>query len=80
MGDLEAGMAGYAGRVLALRMRDDWLGPAASLAWLLGKLPTARAECSVLGPDELRRPANHFGWMKAPEPVAARVAAWLEPA
>lgn len=80
MGDLEAGMAGYAGRVLALRMRDDWLGPAASLAWLLGKLPMARAECAVLAPDELHGPANHFGWMKAPEPVAARVAAWLGPA
>lgn len=75
--DLEAGMAAFASPVFALRLREDWLGPAASLDWLLGKLPRAAAERQVLAPDELRGPADHFGWMKAPQPVAARIAAWL---
>ncbi|HET6807008.1 MAG TPA: alpha/beta fold hydrolase [Frateuria sp.] len=77
MGDLEAGMAAFAGPVLAVRLRDDWLGPAASLDWLLGKLPRADVTREVLTPDELGGPADHFGWMKAPGPVAARIAHWL---
>lgn len=77
MGDLEAGMAAFARPVLAVRLRDDWLGPAASLEWLLGKLPRAGVTREVLGPDELHGPADHFGWMKAPEPVAASITAWL---
>lgn len=78
VGDLEPGMAAFAGPVLAVRLRDDWLGPAASLDWLLGKLPRARVTREVLGPDELHGRADHFGWMKAPEPVAARITAWLD--
>jgi predicted alpha/beta hydrolase len=78
MGDLEAGMATVATPVLALRLRDDWLGPAASLEWLLGKLPRAQVARGVLAPDELHGPADHFGWMKTPQPVAARIAAWLQ--
>lgn len=77
LGDLEAGMAAFAGPVLALRLRDDWLGPAASLAWLLHKLPRAAVERQLLTPDELDGPADHFGWMKNPQAVAAHVAAWL---
>lgn len=77
LGDLEPGMAAFAGRVLALRLRDDWLGPAASLEWLLGKLPRATVERGLLEPDALGGPADHFGWMKTPQPVAARIAAWL---
>ena len=79
MGDLEPGMAAFAGPVLAVRLRDDWLGPAASLDWLLGKLPRARITREVLGPDELQGPADHFGWMKTPGPVAVRIADWLVP-
>lgn len=78
MGDLQAGMAAVDAPLLALRLRDDWLGPAASLEWLLGKLPRASITRGVLAPDELHGPADHFGWMKAPHPIAARVAAWLD--
>lgn len=76
MGDLEAGMSAVDAPLLALRLRDDWLGPAASLEWLLGKLPCAAVTRGVLAPDQLHTPADHFGWMKAPQPVAARIAAW----
>lgn len=76
MGDLEPGMATFDSPLLALRFRDDWLGPAASLDWLLGKMPRARATRYVLSPGELGGPADHFSWMKAPQPVASRIAAW----
>jgi predicted alpha/beta hydrolase len=77
MGDLEAGMAALEQPLLALRLQDDWLGPADSLDWLLGKLPLARREVGVVTPHELHGPADHFGWMKTPEPVAVRIAQWL---
>jgi len=80
MGDLEAGMATFTAPVLALRLRDDWLGPAASLEWLLGKLPGADATRGVLAPEVLHGPADHFGWMKSPQPVAARIARWADDA
>ena len=78
IGDLEPGMAAFTGPALALRLRDDWLGPPASLDWLLGKLPRADITRGVLGPDELCGPADHFSWMKAPQPVAAHIARWLD--
>ncbi|MEI7036189.1 alpha/beta hydrolase family protein [Fulvimonas yonginensis] len=77
LGDLEPAMAAYTGPVLALRLHDDWLGPAASLEWLLGKLPRARVTRQVLDARDLHRRADHFGWMTAPAPVAERIAAWL---
>jgi hypothetical protein len=30
----------------------------------------------VLTPEDLHLPADHFGWMKAPQPVAVRIADW----
>lgn len=64
--------------VLALRLRDDWLAPAGSVAWLLGKMPRAPQTLTVLTPEELDgQPADHFGWMPAPTPVAQRIAEWM---
>lgn len=80
MGDPETGMAALAVPALALRLRDDWLGPSASLEWLLGKFPRADVTRGVLGPDELHGPADHFSWMKTPQPVAARIARWFDEA
>ena len=64
--------------VLALRLRDDWLGPAASLDWLLGKMPRAGRRHELITPADLGgQPADHFGWMKAPGTVAVRIADWI---
>jgi len=76
MGELESGMVRFERPLLALRMRDDWLGPSASLEWLLGKLPRAAATRVVLTPAELGTPADHFAWMKTPDAVAAHIAVW----
>jgi predicted alpha/beta hydrolase len=62
---------------LALRLRDDWLGPRASLAWLEGKLGSGERSVDVITPEDLGGPADHFGWMKTPAPIASRLAAWI---
>jgi predicted alpha/beta hydrolase len=77
MVDFEAQLSGLDRPLLGLRLRDDWLGPEASLDWLLSKLPAAGRELAVLTPQELDgTPADHFAWMKTPDAVAARIAAW----
>jgi predicted alpha/beta hydrolase len=75
--DLEQRLRGLDVPLLALRLQDDWLGPQASLAWLLGKMPNNHSEQQVItAADLIRDRADHFGWMKAPWPIAERIAAW----
>jgi predicted alpha/beta hydrolase len=65
--------------IFALRLRDDWLVPEASLEWLLGKMPQSPNVVGVLTPDDLDgQPADHFSWMKAPAPIVERVADWAD--
>ncbi len=72
--DLEAALAKIDLPLTAVRLRDDWLGPEASLDWLLSKMPRARQTRVVLSPEALHGPADHFSWMKAPDAIAAEVA------
>ncbi|MEO8810557.1 MAG: alpha/beta fold hydrolase [Rhodanobacter sp.] len=77
--DLDATLHSLRLPLLALRLRDDWLGPAGSLDWLLGKLGPAPRTAQVLAPMDLGgEPADHFSWMKSPEPIAAHIAAWFD--
>ena len=72
--DLEATLAQVGVPVCALRLADDWLGPAESLDWLLGKMPAAPHEVRLMGRDDLGGvPADHFSWMKAASGVAAGI-------
>lgn len=76
--DFEQQLAALQLPSLALRLRDDWLGPAASLNWLLHKLGPAERTVEVITPQDLNGvPADHFGWMKAPASIAGRIADWL---
>ncbi|MBD8879296.1 alpha/beta fold hydrolase [Rhodanobacter sp. 7MK24] len=76
--DFEQRLAALELPVLAQRMRDDWLGPAASLDWLLGKMPHALRRHKQVTPDDLGgAPADHFSWMKAPGSIAARMVEWI---
>jgi predicted alpha/beta hydrolase len=72
--DLEARLGEISLPVHAWRFADDWLAPAASLDWLLEKLPKASRRVSVLAASAPGTKADHFGWMRAPGQVAARVA------
>ena len=77
--DFEQRLSALEQPVLALRLRDDWLGPPASLDWLLGKMPRSPHEVGVIEPADLAgRAADHFTWMKTPSAVAVRIARWLD--
>ena len=77
--DFEQLLAALPLPVLGLRLQHDWLVPAASLDWLLGKLPLAPVTRQVITAPELGADrADHFGWMKTPRPMAARIAAWID--
>ena len=79
--DFEAQLATVQLPVLALRLKEDWLVPPASLDWLLGKLAPGIRQIEVISREDLGgKPADHFGWMKTPAPIAARVAEWFTPA
>jgi len=71
--DLEYLLAAQRAPVLALRVTGDWLVPAASLDFLLEKMPHAQAHVDVLA-DRPGMDAAHFGWMKQPDEVAHRFA------
>lgn len=75
--DFEQQLASLQLPSLALRLCDDWLGPPASLDWLLGKLGSGERRVDVITPQDLGGPADHFGWMKTPAPIATRIAAWI---
>ncbi|GAB2558634.1 alpha/beta hydrolase family protein [Rhodanobacter koreensis] len=76
--DFEQGLAALSLPILALRLHDDWLGPKASLDWLLGKMPRASRSVEVITAQDLgSKAADHFGWMKTPQAVATRIASWL---
>lgn len=77
--DLEAALARLRLPIVAARLRDDWLGPQASLDWLLAKMPQAQPSRVLLEPDELGVPADHFAWMKQPAAVATVIADGLIP-
>lgn len=75
--DFEPRLARLTQPLLALRFADDWMAPEASLSWLLGKMPHTRSEQQLITSRDMDgRPADHFRWMKTPQPVAGRIAAW----
>lgn len=77
--DLEAALRTQRVPVFALRLRDDWFGPEASLAFLLGKMPDAPRRSEVIAPENLGgAAADHFAWMKVPAEIARRIAQWME--
>ena len=76
--DFERELAALQLPLLALRLQQDWLGPLASLEWLLGKLGPGERRVEVITREDLGGlPADHFGWMKTPAPMASRIAEWL---
>ena len=74
--NLEAALRGVSVPVQAVVFDRDWLGPEASLRFLLAKLGSgADARVQHLGANVLGTPADHFAWMKRPRAVASALAA-----
>ncbi|GGA45603.1 alpha/beta hydrolase family protein [Dyella nitratireducens] len=77
--DFEQQLAALQIPVWALQLRDDWLAPSRSLAWLLGKMPQASKRTGIIEPDQLAgQRADHFSWMKVPESLVAQWVAWMD--
>ncbi len=77
--DLQAALAALRLPVLGLRLADDRLVPAASLAGLLACMPLSVRESQVLAPAEFAAARiGHFGWLATPGPIAARIVSWLD--
>lgn len=72
--DLEAMLGRLDLPVRAWRLADDWLGPPASLDWLLAKMPNATRAVRVMDESALGTTADHFSWMRVPERLAASIA------
>lgn len=75
--DLEARLGEVSLPVHAWRFADDWLGPAASLDWLLAKMPKASRQVTVADEAMLGVKADHFSWMRSPGRMAALVAGYI---
>lgn len=77
-GDLDAELATLTHPLLALQLRDDRYAPPSSLAGLLAKLPRTRAQTQWLARADFGHGrADHFSWMKDPQPVVQRIAAFV---
>lgn len=68
--DLEAKLGRLRLPIHAWRFVDDWLGPAASLDWLLDKMPMATRRVAIVDEEALGVRADHFSWMRSPGPLA----------
>lgn len=73
--DLEQALAASPLDVHAVVMADDWLAPASSLRFLLSKLAAAHVTADVLNGPALGAPADHFHWLKHPDPVVEKLIA-----
>jgi predicted alpha/beta hydrolase len=73
--DLETALRNVRVPVRSVLLQDDWLAPEASLRYLLGKLSLSADVRTQLDAVELGVQADHFGWMKQPQRVAAGLAA-----
>jgi predicted alpha/beta hydrolase len=76
--DLEAALATTRVEVDAVRFADDWMVPAASLRFLLGKMQPASARIDIIDAARLGTRADHFTWIQRPDAVAAALADGLQ--
>jgi predicted alpha/beta hydrolase len=78
--DLEAALGAVRVEVDAVRFADDWLVPAASLQFLLGKLRPGSARIEIIDAARLGTRADHFAWIQRPDAVASALAGGLQAA
>lgn len=75
---LEVGLGDAQLDVLAFAVSGDTMAPRAATERLVQKLPRARVTWEAVEPPAQPRKMNaHFRWLKSPEAVASRVAAFL---
>lgn len=75
--DLEAGIRGYVGPVLAIRMQDDEYAPETAMEGVLQRYAGAAITRRVLDVASLGDRADHFRWARTPAAVRNEITAWL---
>lgn len=74
--DPEPALHAFRGEVRAVHLASDWLCPRPALQVLMDKTPSADWRIDTLHDAAFApRKADHFGWLKAPEPVVERMMA-----
>lgn len=77
--DIDAAMNAMRAPIFAAHMARDELTPTGSLNYLLSKMPNCLAERHEFEAAHFSSgKATHFSWLRDGEPVADRVARWLE--
>jgi predicted alpha/beta hydrolase len=74
--DTEAALATLRTPVLAISVEPDRFTPAAVVDFLTAKLSAAPVERAHFTAATLGAPIDHFRWVRAAEPIAARIAAF----
>lgn len=78
--NVEQDLQRYTGPVRVVHMADDPLVPAGAVELLHQKSPRADWQRAELSADSFaQQRADHFGWLKEPQPVVAQVRDWLLP-
>lgn len=76
LADPESALRAFRGEVRAVHLASDWLCPRPALQVLADKTPGADWRIDTLHDAEFApRRADHFGWLKVPEPVIERMMA-----
>lgn len=77
--DSERALKGFSKPVLGIRLSEDHYCPKASFDWLLAKAPDSPMQRVLLTPKDFSSGlADHFSWLKDPQPVAVSMAKWLQ--
>ena len=77
--DSERALINFSKPVLGIRLSEDHFCPKASFDWLLAKTPHAPTQRLLLAPKDFSSGlADHFSWLKDPQPVAGVLASWLD--
>lgn len=77
--DSERALKDFRKPVLGIRLSEDHYCPEASFNWLLAKTAHASMQRVLLAPKDFASGlADHFSWLKDPQPIAASVSKWLQ--
>ena len=77
-GNLDVELAALKKPLLAVHLRDDRFAPPSSFSALLARLPNMQQQRIDLVPKDFAGGrADHFSWLKDPQPVATHIAAFI---
>ncbi len=76
--DLDVAVSQYTGPVLSLRYADDAFAPAAATLAVTDKLCRAHLSQACIDTSAYSRRADHYQWVREPQPAISRIVDWLD--